>query len=79
MLLEKINEPNDIKKLNADELPLLAKEIRTFLLKKLSRTGGHVASNLGDVELTIALHRVLTFPEDRLRQSEAARRSVRLF
>lgn len=66
MLLEKINEPNDIKKLNADELPLLAKEIRTFLLKKLSRTGGHVASNLGDVELTIALHRVLTFPEDRL-------------
>ena len=66
MLLEKINEPNDVKRLRAEELPLLAKEIRTFLLKKLSVTGGHVASNLGDVELTIALHRVLSFPKDRL-------------
>lgn len=66
MLLEKINRPNDIKKLRPDELPLLAKEIRTFLLRNLSVTGGHVASNLGDVELTIALHRVLDFPEDRL-------------
>lgn len=66
MLLEQINRPNDIKKIRQDELPLLAKEIRTFLLKHLSVTGGHVASNLGDVELTMALHRVLTFPEDRL-------------
>ncbi|MGN8773263.1 1-deoxy-D-xylulose-5-phosphate synthase [Candidatus Weimeria sp. HCP3S3_B5] len=66
MLLEKINEPNDIKKLSPDELPVLAKEIRTFLLKTLSVTGGHVASNLGDVELTIALHRVLDFPSDKL-------------
>lgn len=66
MLLEKINKPDDIKKLGADELPLLAKELRHFIIKNVSVTGGHLASNLGDIELTIALHRVLDFPQDKL-------------
>lgn len=62
--LDEISKPNDIKKLSEEELPLLAKEIRRFLLQITSKNGGHVASNLGAVELTIALHRYLTFPED---------------
>ncbi|MDD6550209.1 MAG: 1-deoxy-D-xylulose-5-phosphate synthase [Lachnospiraceae bacterium] len=66
MVLEKINEPDDIKKLSEDELPLLARELRQFIVKNVSETGGHLASNLGDIELTIALHRVLSFPEDKL-------------
>lgn len=66
MLLDLIKKPNDIKNIPAESLPELAKEIRTFLVEHLSRTGGHVASNLGAVELTMALHRVLTFPEDKL-------------
>ena len=66
MILEQIQYPNDIKKLDADKLPLLAEEIREFLIQKVSVTGGHLASNLGVVELTIALHRVLDFPEDKL-------------
>ncbi|MEE3355287.1 MAG: 1-deoxy-D-xylulose-5-phosphate synthase N-terminal domain-containing protein, partial [Candidatus Weimeria sp.] len=66
MLLDLIKKPNDIKNIPAESLPELAKEIRTFLVEHLSRTGGHVASNLAAVELTMALHRVLTFPEDKL-------------
>lgn len=66
MMLEKIKKPNDVKKLDAGNLPLLADEIRRFLIEKISVTGGHLASNLGVVELTIALHRVLDFPEDKL-------------
>ena len=66
MILEQIQHPNDVKKLDADKLPLLAEEIREFLIEKVSVTGGHLASNLGVVELTIALHRVLDFPEDKL-------------
>ena len=66
MILEQIQYPNDIKKLDADKLPFLAEEIREFLIQKVSVTGGHLASNLGVVELTIALHRVLDFPEDKL-------------
>ena len=58
MVLEKINEPDDIKKLSEDELPLLARELRQFIVKNVSETGGHLASNLGDIELTIALHAV---------------------
>lgn len=66
MYLEKINAMNDIKKLPPKALPVLADEIRTFLIEKISETGGHLASNLGVVELTMALHLVLTFPEDKL-------------
>ena len=66
MILEKINEVNAVKKLSQEELAPLAQEIREFLIQSLSRTGGHLASNLGVVELTIALHRVLEFPQDKL-------------
>ena len=66
MILEKINTQNDIKKLSQEELPVLATEIREFLIENLSVTGGHLASNLGSVELTIALHLIMDFPEDKL-------------
>lgn len=65
-LLDSINEPNDIKKIDADDLGTLAREIREYLIQNVSETGGHLASNLGCVELTIALHRVMNFPEDKL-------------
>ena len=65
-MLEKINQPNDIKKIKPEDYRLLAKEIRRFLLRHVSKTGGHVASNLGIVELTMALHLVLDFPKDQL-------------
>lgn len=65
-MLEQIKKENDIKKLKKEELPQLAKEIRRFLLKKISQTGGHLASNLGVVELTIALHRTFSLPEDKI-------------
>lgn len=65
-MLEKINKPNDIKKIPLDRLPELAQEIRGFLIESLSRTGGHLASNLGAVELTMALHRVYNLPEDKI-------------
>ncbi len=65
-MLEMINKPNDIKKLEVKDYKLLAKEIRRFLIKNVSRTGGHLASNLGVVELTMALHLVLDFPRDKL-------------
>ena len=65
-MLEKINHPNDIKKIRPEDYKLLAKEIRRFLLYHISRTGGHLASNLGIVELTMALHLTLDFPEDKL-------------
>ncbi len=66
MILETINQPNDIKNVPREELPVLAQEIRSFLIEKLSVTGGHLASNLGVIELTIALHRMLTFPGDKI-------------
>lgn len=66
MLLEEINKENDIKNIPQDQLPLLAEEIRTFLLEHLSKTGGHLASNLGAVELTMALHYVFSLPEDKI-------------
>lgn len=65
-ILDKIRKPNDIKRLNKSEYPVLAQEIRDFLLGHVSRTGGHLASNLGTVELTMALHLVLDFPVDKL-------------
>ena len=66
MVLEKIQKENDIKKLNDEELKILASEIREFLIQKISVTGGHLASNLGVVELTMALHLSLDFPKDKL-------------
>lgn len=65
-MLEKIQKPNDIKKIPADQLPALAEEIRKFIIESLSKTGGHLASNLGVVELTIAMHRVFDLPKDKL-------------
>lgn len=66
MALEKIQKANDIKELTEEELKELSDEIRQFLIEKISVTGGHLASNLGVVELTMALHKVLHFPEDKL-------------
>lgn len=65
-MLEKIQKPNDIKKIPADQLPALAEEIREFIIESSSKTGGHLASNLGVVELTIAMHRVFDLPKDKL-------------
>ena len=65
-MLEYINDPNDIKQIQPEDYKLLAKDIRRFLLRNVSRTGGHLASNLGIVELTMALHLVLDFPKDQL-------------
>ncbi len=66
MVLEKINEANDIKKLDVGEMPVLAEEIRDFLLNKISISGGHLASNLGVVELTMALHLSFDLPKDKI-------------
>lgn len=66
MLLDEIKKENDIKNIPLEQLPQLAGEIRTFLLEHLSKTGGHLASNLGAVELTMALHYVLCLPEDKI-------------
>lgn len=64
--LNRINSPEDVKKLGADELPGLAEEVRGVLIDTVSQTGGHLASNLGAVELTIAIHRVFDSPKDRI-------------
>ena len=66
MILEQIQNPDDIKKLNSEELKMLAQEIREFLIEKISVTGGHLASNLGVVELTIALFLSFQLPEDKI-------------
>ena len=66
MVLEKINHPNDIKNLKKEELPLLADEIREFLIRTISESGGHLASNLGVVELTMAMHLVFDLPKDKM-------------
>ena len=66
MLLDNIRQENDIKNLNEEDLALLAKEIREFLIEKISVTGGHLGSNLGAVELTMALHLALNLPEDKI-------------
>ncbi len=65
-ILEKINASNDVKKLNRDELKTLCGEIRTTLIESVSKTGGHLASNLGTVELSVALHRVYDSSRDRI-------------
>ena len=66
MILDRINGPEDVRKLTYGQLELLAKEIRRFLIEKTSRHGGHLASNLGVVELTIAMFRVFDFPRDKV-------------
>ena len=65
-LLDKINSPADVKKLSDEQLKQLAAEIRQLLIKVISHTGGHLAPNLGVVELTLALHKVFTTPQDKL-------------
>ncbi len=66
MVLERIHKENDIKQLNKQELSVLSDEIREFLIEKISVTGGHLASNLGVVELTMALHLAFELPKDRM-------------
>lgn len=65
-LIDSINQPNDIKKLDKEEYPVLAEEIREFLIQHISETGGHLGSNLGTVELTMALHLSLDLPKDKI-------------
>lgn len=66
MLLEQITQTNDIKQIAPDDYGILAEEIRKFLIQSISVTGGHLGSNLGAVELTMALHLFLNLPEDKL-------------
>ncbi|MCC0632006.1 1-deoxy-D-xylulose-5-phosphate synthase [Clostridioides sp. ZZV15-6388] len=64
--LDKVDSPKDIKNMSIEEMDLLAKDIRKFLVKSVSKTGGHLASNLGVVELTLALHKVFDSPKDKI-------------
>ena len=64
--LDKVNSPEDIKKMSINEMDILAKDIRKFLVRSISKTGGHLASNLGVVELTLALHKVFNSPTDKI-------------
>jgi 1-deoxy-D-xylulose-5-phosphate synthase len=66
MTLDSINSPNDLRKLTREELPPIAEELRQFILDSVSKTGGHLSSNLGTVELSIALHYVFNTPDDRI-------------
>jgi 1-deoxy-D-xylulose-5-phosphate synthase len=65
-LLDTIHQPSDLRALGRQQLPQLATELREFLVDTVSKTGGHFASNLGSIELTIALHYVFNTPDDRL-------------
>ena len=65
-LLRSIDSPADLRRLSRDQLPQVAKEVRQFVLDSVSKTGGHLGSNLGTVELTVALHYVFNTPEDRI-------------
>jgi 1-deoxy-D-xylulose-5-phosphate synthase len=65
-LLDAIHNPDDLRALSPDDLPQLAAELRAFLIDSVSRTGGHLASNLGTVELTLALHYIFDTPRDRI-------------
>ena len=66
MVLDKIQKPNDIKKLTELEIDELGDEIREFLVNNISKTGGHLASNLGVIELTMALHLAFDLPKDKI-------------
>lgn len=65
-MLERIQKENDIKELDIEELYELSGEIRRFLIEKISKTGGHLASNLGVVELTMAMHLMFDLPKDKI-------------
>lgn len=65
-LLTNIQSPVDLKRLPADQIPQLLNELREFLIKNVTETGGHLASNLGVVELSVALHRVFDSPVDKI-------------
>ena len=65
-ILNKINEPKDLKVLSGEELNILAQEIRDVLIKKVSKTGGHFGPNLGMIEATIAMHYVFNSPIDKI-------------
>ena len=65
-IIDNVNYPSDIKKLSRNELKTLAKEVRIFIIDSVSETGGHLSSNLGVIELTIALHYVFNAPKDKL-------------
>ncbi len=65
-LLESIHSPADVRRLGRADLPELAQQLRAYLLESVARTGGHLSSNLGTVELTVALHYVFNTPHDRL-------------
>lgn len=65
-LLETLESPADLRRLSRADLPRVAHELRSYLLESVARTGGHLSSNLGTVELTIALHYVFNTPKDRL-------------
>ena len=65
-LLGRIQAPGDVKRLQESELTALCEEIRQFLIESVSATGGHLSSNLGVVELTVALHRALDLPQDKI-------------
>ena len=65
-MLEKINSPKDLKQLNIQEKNQLSQEIREYILEVISENGGHLASNLGVVELTIALHSIFNVPKDKI-------------
>ena len=66
MILDSIQKENDIQKIDNKDLPQLAQEIRTFLIEKISENGGHLGSNLGVVELTMAMHLSFHLPEDKM-------------
>ena len=66
MLLENISYPSDLRKYNVDDLKLIADELRQFILESVSKTGGHLSSNLGTVELTVAIHHVFNTPFDKV-------------
>ena len=66
MYIENINSPKDIKELSVEQLSVLAEEVRTALIRKLSEHGGHIGPNLGMVETTIALHYVFNSPIDKI-------------
>ncbi len=65
-LLDKVNSPEELKKLNSEDLPQLCDEIRQLIVRTVSDNGGHLSSNLGSVEITVALHRVFSMPEDKI-------------
>ena len=65
-LLDTIDDPSDLRRLDRKQLPALAAELRRFIIESVASTGGHLSSNLGTVELTVALHYVFATPEDRV-------------